>query len=512
MCLPVKAMGMNSALRFSGVPCPLDLRAMRTAGCAPVLLSSKLFQETRGTAFFRVLAGKNAPFYVDVLDALEREAADRPDGMAREEAILIIAEVLERHPGIAFEEETETSAASSPRERGRQLLDHLIQSRWLEEPPRRDWRRTVHFDAHGSTLMAALRKMAWPDAAVFTDKLIAVCALLADEVELLSRPWQVVENCLSNVRAGLNELRAMQKSVQRLTRRQLEENTLKGNLAVVFDDYSEQFSHACYGELVRARLPLRLPEAVRRIGVRLADDGGAMADMQTEVLRRNPSMSAETARAKVRNALDELASLLEAVLPMADEIDRRTADFTRRSLSRFRYLQDVTGERRGEVRVFFEAVNGLLAGRRLSHAPDFPDLPALRLPEARLPAGLDSLYAPPLRRAAVEQDAFEDTVDDDDRESGLRDMQRSLRESLSVQRANAFVRALPGGKGARISSGELPLADERGFSDLIALLLHSQSSEARYRLEVEREAEETSTPAVDSLPGCVVERFSVIKK
>ncbi len=476
-----------------------------------MFLSATLFQETRGTAFFRVLAGKNAAFYVDVLDALERESADRPDGMAREEAILIIAEVLERHPDMDFDEESEMPA-STPRDRGRLLLDHLIQCRWLEEPPRRDWRRTVHFDAHGSTLMAALRKIAWPDAAVFTDKLIAVCAMLADEVELQSRPWQMVENCLSNVKEGLNELRAMQKSVQRLTRRQLEENTLKGNLAVVFDDYAEQISHACYGELVRARLPLRLPEAVRRIGDRLLGDGGAMAEMQTEVLRRNPAMSAETARAKVRNSLDELASLLETVLPMADEIDRRTADFTRRSLSRFRYLQDVTGERRGEVRSFFEAVNGLLAGKRLSHAPDLPTLPGLHLPEARLPAGLDSLYAPPVRRAALEQDAFEDTVDDDDRATGLRDMQRSLRESLSVQRANSFVNGLPGGKGARIDSGELPITDESGFSDLIALLLHSQSSEARYRLEVERSQEETSTPVMDTLPGCVVERFAVIKK
>ena len=476
-----------------------------------MFLSSTLFQETRGTAFFRVLAGRNAAFYVDVLDALERESADRPDGMAREEAILIIAEVLEQHPGIDFDEESEIPGAS-PRDRGRVLLDHLIQCRWLEEPPRRDWRRTVHFDAHGSTLMAALRKIAWPDAAVFTDKLIAVCALLADEVELLNRPWHMVENCLSSVKEGLNELRAMQKSVQRLTRRQLEENTLKGNLAVVFDDYAEQISHACYGELVRARLPLRLPEAVRRIGDRLLGDGGAMAEMQTEVLRRNPAMSAETARAKVRNALDELATLLETVLPMADEIDRRTADFTRRSLSRFRYLQDVTSERRGEVRVFFETANSLLAGRRLSHAPGLPELPALRLPEARLPAGLDSLYAPPVRRAPLEQDAFEDTVDAMDRESGLREMQRSLRESLSVQRANAFVSDLPGAKGARIASGELPIADESGFSDLIALLLHSQSAEARYRLEVERSEEETSTPATDSLPGCVVERFAVIKK
>ena len=476
-----------------------------------MLLSSTLFQETRGPAFFRVLAGKNAPFYVDVLDILDRESADRPEGMAREEIILIIAGVLEQHPSLDLEEEADR-AATLPHERARLLLEYLIECRWLEEPPRRDWRRTIHFDAHGSTLMAALRKIAWPEAAVFTDKLIAVCALLADDTELLHRPWQMVESCLFSVRSGLNELRAMQKSVQRLTRRQLEEKTLKGNLAVVFDDYAEQISHACYGELVRARLPLRLPEAVQRIGVRLLDDGGAMAEMQTEVLRRNPGMSLETARARVRNALDELIALVESVLPMADEIDRRTADFTRRSLSRFRYLQDFASERRGEMQAFFEKVNGLLAGRRLSHAPGLPELPALRLPDVRLPAGLDSLYAPPVRRAHLEQDAFEDTVDAGDRESGLRDMQRSLRESLSVQRANVFVDGLPGGKGGRIASGDLPVAEESGFSDLISLLLHAQSSEARYRVEVERAETETGVPALDELPGCVVERFTVIKK
>ncbi len=475
-----------------------------------MLLSSMLFQETRGPAFFRVLAGRNAPFYVDVLDALERESADRPEGMPREEVILIIMEVLDQHPGMDFEEET--PSATTPRDRARLLLEYLTECRWLEEPPRRDWRRTVHFDAHGSTLLAALRKIAWPEAAVFTDKLIAVCALLADETEPLQRPWQLVESCLANVRTGLNELRSMQKSVQRLTRRQLEENTLKGNLAVVFDDYADQISHACYGELVRARLPLRLPEAVRRIGVRLLDDGGAMAEMQTEVLRRNPGMSAETARAKVRHALDELIGLVESVLPMADEIDRRTADFTRRSLSRFRYLQDVTSERRGEVKAFFERVNGLLAGRRLSHAPGLPELPTLALPEVRLPAGLDSLYAPPVRRAHLEQDAFDDAVEEGDRESGLRDMQRSLRESLSVQRANLFVSALPGSKGGRIASSDLPVAEESGFSDLIALLLHAQSTEARYRVEVARTETESGLPALDVLPGCVVERFAVIKK
>jgi hypothetical protein len=478
-------------------------------------LSTALFRETRGTGFFRVLAGKNAAFYVDVLDDLESEMSDRPDGMAREEAIALIVETLERHPGFEFDPDAEEAAvqAADTRDRARLILEHLLKCRWLEEPPRRDWRRKLNFDAHGATLITALRKIAWPDAAVFTDKLTGVCALLANEIELAERPWETVENCLSTVREGLNELRSMQKSVQRFTRRQMEEETLQGNLSVVFDDYSEQITNSCYASLVRSRLPLRLPEAVRRIGDRLAADSGALATMQEEVLRRNPDMSAETARAKVSKTLDELTELLERVLPMADEIDKRTADFTRRSLARFRYLQDVAGERRTELKIFFENLNRMVAGRKLSNLANvIPDLPQMLLPSVKLPAGLDSLHTPPLRRTPMEQEAFEDHIDEMDRQAGLRDMEKALRESLSVQRANAFLKSLPGGKGTRIESSEIPVSGEKGFTDLISLLLHAESPEARYRLEAERVLHEDEPPLIDPLEGCSVERFSIIKK
>jgi hypothetical protein len=196
---------------------------------------------------------------------------------------------------------------------------------------------------------------------------------------------------------------------------------------------------------------------------------------------------------------------------MADEIDRRTADFTRRSLARFRYLQDVTGERRSEVKAFFETANRLLAGKRAS-LHELPELPDFRVPAAKLPGGLDSLYTPPVRRAPTEQEAFDDTTDDSDREEGLRGMERALRESLSVQRANAYVRALPGRKGDAITSAGLPVRGGSGLTDLISLLLHAESAEARYRLVVDRVVTEDEPPPLDPLDGCAVERFTVIKK
>jgi hypothetical protein len=40
----------------------------------------------RDPAFFRMLTGKNAPTYVDVLDALDRECTEQPDGLKRDDA------------------------------------------------------------------------------------------------------------------------------------------------------------------------------------------------------------------------------------------------------------------------------------------------------------------------------------------------------------------------------------------------------------------------------------------
>ena len=51
-------------------------------------------------------------------------------------------------------------------------------------------------------------------------------------------------------------------------------------------------------------------------------------------------------------------------------------------------------------------------------------IPALRLPEVRLPAGIDSFYTPLVRRPPGEQQAMEDDITDDERDAGLRDMER----------------------------------------------------------------------------------------
>ena len=479
-------------------------------------LAAELFREVR-PGFFRILSGVNAPVYVDILEAIEVEACQRNEGMDREEVLAILAEVLGRHPD--FEPEAVDGDEIEPvilqglplREKARYVLDYFVRAGWLDAETGADWHRVVFFNPHGSTLLGALRKIARPDAAVFTDKLISICAALANQAELIRQPWEHLQTCWDNVQQGLAELRAMRKSIERFIRRQLEAQTLGANLGVVFDQYAEQIGHTCYAELVHSQLAVRLGAAGEQLRG-LLEDADLLHKMQAEVLRRNPELDAGGAMSRVRLRLDELGRALESVIPLADLIDNRTAEFTRRSLARFRYLQEVVGERRGQMKELFEKVNRAFAGRRFADLDDGLDMPPPRLPEARLLAGRDSLYEPARRRTIEENAPLADDISEEQRERTRHQMENALRDSLTVNRANRFVARLPGGKGARLASDDFPVRNQDDLADVIAVLLHAESSEAVYRVEVPRLVEDGAEVVRDRRAFCQIERFFVIKK
>ena len=88
----------------------------------------------------------------------------------------------------------------------------------------------------------------------------------------------------------------------------------------------------------------------------------------------------------------------------------------------------------------------------------------------------------------------------------------AMRNSLTVARANRLIERLAGGKGARISSQNVPIHHDEDLEDVIALLLHAQSTEARYRVEVPTAGEAEARRERDQKLGYGVERFFVIKK
>jgi hypothetical protein len=265
---------------------------------------------------------------------------------------------------------------------------------------------------------------------------------------------------------------------------------------------------------VRSRLPTRLPEARENVE-RLQLDADLLDKMATELARRE-GCEHGTAMARVRNHLHELAQALDHIVPAADEVDRRTAEFARKSFARFRYLQEVTGEHRATVQAFFEKLNSHFSGRHIADAEsEIAQLPALLLTDIKLPAGLESLYTPHLRHALGEVEPVDDEVDDEVKEHMQRQLAATLRDSLTIARANRFAANAFQQHGPRVPSHSLLRTDD-DLADVMACLLHASARDARYRVEVPRTI---TDPATDARTEDVVlagtrrvERFTLVKK
>lgn len=482
------------------------------------VLAAQLFREVRPD-FFRVLAGPLAQLYVDVLDSLEREASQRNQGLDRAEALALVEQVVEQHGDLAGTDDELIAAATSNRERARAVLDTLRVSGWLQEEERSDWQRLVFFDPNGTVLLHALRRIAFPEAAVFSDKLVNVCATLSRGGEvnldaLQEDPWAQVETCVANLQAGLAELRCMQKSIERHTKQQLAATSLKENLALLYDQFAERIGRTCYAHLVHSRLPTKLSETHRALES-LSGHVDLLTRMQSEVMRREPALSAEAAMSRVRLRINELEEMLQQIEPLADTIDRRTAEFARRSQARFRYLQETTSENRARVQTLFETLNQHFSGWRVTDIDALAlEFPALALHDARILGGLGSLYTPRLRRAAGEIEPLED---DDPRyaDRALAQLESNLRDSLTVSRANHFIAALPGESGTTWSSDELlrqHVHNDEDVADLIACLLHAQSADACFEVQVPRREAEADTGDFDAKLQYRIERFTLVKK
>lgn len=473
------------------------------------MLSGALFTEIRSD-LFRVLTGPNARFYVDAIDSLATEIQSSAAGISRQEAVAAVLEVLEQHASFEREEDVEIPGEdlSSPSGQAHYILNRLTRAGWFSEPRRPDYQRILRMEPAGEVLLEALRKIAHPEAATFTDKLQIVCAMLINPETFSDNPWGDLEGCLANTKLGLQELRGMQKSVERMTRRQLQSASLRENLALLYDEFSEAIGHSCYRELVRVRLPIRVRQAQRRLED-LERDESILSRMESEVHRREPTADYASARAKVRLRLRELFDLLDAIVPQAEEMDRQTAEFARRSFARFRYLREVGSARREQVQEIFEWINESFAGKRLTDLE--ADLPPLLVGEAGLIGGRESLYPKVRRRQAGEIDPVGEDPDESDLEAALLDMEANLRDSLNVIRANQFVAGLDWPRGGVLSSSELPVRTDDDVADLAALLLHAESSDALYRITTAREQSKDGDIPADAKAGYMIERFELRK-
>jgi len=478
---------------------------------------SKLLYEEVGPEFFRVLCGANARLYIDSLNALHLEIGESTQGLSRQGAVEVVLEVLERHhAGLHPDDDGAANpgtveALTSPREQANFILNHLISRGWLSEPQRPDYQRLISVEQPAEVILNALHQIAEPAAAQFTDKLLMVCTTSTSPDSFEENAWSDLEGCIANAKAGLQELRAMQKSVERYTRRQLAATTLRENLSVLYDEFSESIGHSCYRELLRVRLPVRLKQAAYRLE-NLAENPAVLETMQREVMRRGLATEPESALALIRLRIHELFELLAAIEPQTELMDRRTAEFARRSFARFRYLQEIGSARREQVQGVFEAINQRFRGQRISDIDAGEAFPVVQVSDARIVGGLESLCFPRRRAGTGEILPIDDDLTEEEYDAALLEMEGNLRDSLTVFRANRFVDLLEFDKTGRLSSADLPIPTTDELTDLAALLLHSGSTDATYRLHLAREDHYEGPVPADNQAGYWIERFEIEKK
>ena len=472
-------------------------------------LSQQIFRDTP-SRFFAVLTWRYGRLYIDALDKIESIQRHRHGvGLTRSELIQVCDDIIVN--GIEDIELPEELEEDQSRITAPEMLRQMLQSEWLEEPKRSDYQRVYYLDSRAELLLECLRRMAYPEQVNFTDKLHLVCSRIMDKDAFDKHPLADLEACTDNLRYGLQELRSMQQGMARLTQRQLRSDSIKENLAVLYDDFSENIGQRAYKSLIALDIPVRIPQAREQLN-QIHSNHTIIAKMELELQKRRPELTDKEVATQVQIALSNTSNMLDSVEPQAEAVDRRAADFARRSFARFRYLQEVSSGRRSEVRELFEKVNERYADCKLSALPEELELPNLKIPAVSLLAGIDSLFKPRATRAKGEQVPLNDFYDDDDSFYALEEMSNNINSSLTTIRANRFFRDLNVNTNG-LASKDIPTDIDQWILNTVGLLLHSDTLESEYQINTPRdETTHDILPEPDQVDDMLLDPFTIYPK
>jgi len=473
-------------------------------------LGSTLFSEL-SPKFFGLIGGPNARLYLDVVDGLEKEMSARGDAMERVEVLEIIDQILV--PGVQLERESEEDTALADAEPpSNKILRRFIAAGWIEEERRPDYRHVLFLEPAALTLIEALRTIVSQNVASFTGKLRLVCDRLSALRYQHSRQeliWEQLRHCLVEVKTGLRELRSIRKQVERYARRQLTTTTIAETLDIIYNEFSALITQQCYRELIHARLPERLREAME--GLReLEQDDLALQSLRDDFVRTPPNDAAR-AMSEILRTNEAISLGLGDVEPTADRVDAGTADFARRSRARIRYIQDVGSARRQQVKTVFDYVREKHGCVRLSDLGDQIPPIAIRVADTGL-VGIQSLAARRQRPGTAAHRPVAPPLSEAEQEASLFEMEKNIRNSLRLDRANRFVERLDLQPGELLSSERMPIHTEDDILDLVSCLVFAPAGGANYRLYLHRDQQPADSVPEDLKGEFQIERFEVEKK
>lgn len=498
-------------------PLPREVRG--DSGPAPTL-GQRLAPLLTG-GFFRPLSRRTAAVYVDCAERL-LEAADDSAQIPQDEARVLIADVLQKHPDIQLEED-EGGQFRDLTQRAGQFFNKLLEARWLE--PRR-----VSLDENYVLIAPALRRLLRllqelaedrpAELKDFAATLRSLCRdLLADGALDPNRLGpqemrQTVKDLLDRAGRADDQMHAVETLILQHETAQRTSDSPQATLQRFLVEFHAGEHMVCYDALQEAGL---LGQLAR--GQEVAHDARHDAFAKKRLadgLAQHLQIDTGAAYAEAERWLGKLERLLAAIPVKQRLIDGRMADFSRLSAARYRYQTEMRGRRPEQVKAYLDSASVLHAGKSFAELAVEPGL-SLLSPVVEVFFGRDSLFRPRIQRMAV--DLALDAADFKSNPEAAKDeIRRRNLNVLTPQRAAKFVeRHLPN-KGDQLSTETLHLVREDDLLDLLAVLSFDRGTSMsgsgrtlKWRIRSAR-ADLGTTPErikLDAECGRLIERFTL---
>ena len=444
--------------------------------------------------FFRPLARRSAPVYIDCAERLADAAGDA-GRLPQQEAVAVIREVLALHPGVVLEED-EGASLRDARQRAGQFFNRLCDARWAEDE------------------VAELK--------TFADSVRGVCETL-ERPEILDariRPPDELRATVTDLNVRLEnaviQLHGVEKLISMFDQRQRQSDSPAETLRLLYAEFGSGQHMVCYDALRRGGLIPRI-QAVRSMVADRRDNQLVKERLATGFVEHY-GWDAIESYARAEKALRDLEHRLGAIRLVADAIDGRMASFNQLSQQRYRYQTELRGRRPEIVKLYCDAINRMHAHGRFSSmqetAPDFAPL----IPEVKFFFGLESLARARRMRSPVDLTFDQGRASSQDEEDVLAALRERQRLALTPQRAARLVAKLLPDKGGSIDTSRFAVDSLDEMLDLLAVAAYDhaptmQGRMLRWSVDGERRTLGLAPEKVphDEQAGWRMERFTITR-
>lgn len=432
--------------------------------------------------FFRPLARPSAAVYVDCAVRLTGAALDVGQ-VERNEARVLVREVIEQHPDTVLEED-EGGGYTDLGQKATLLYNKLLEAKWITE-------RRISLSEYYIIIAPQLRLLlrALDDVAEnrpeelkdFSVGLRSLCKEILAEKAFDPHSFDgpslraTVKDLMERAQRVLDQMHAVENLIGEHEAAQRQSASGRETLKRFLDEFHVGEHILCYDALREAGLLPRIAKARGVLQEAAADP--FLKERLAEGIQAHSERSSEKAYFRAEQWLERLELQFSSIPQIARQIDARMAEFSNLSAARYRYQTEMRGQRPERVKEYCDRAAKAFAGKKFSDLAHEPGM-AFRTVHCEILFGRDSL-APVRKKRLPVNLKLADPASPADTAEAQEEIRRHNLLSLTPQRAARFVEEHLSEKGARLSTEHLSLPTEDDLLDLLAVLSFDRGSLAR---------------------------------